>query len=292
MNGKPLLLAVNPSAAAAHRLNAMAAQHKYQMHMQQQQRHRIMAPSLQQQQQRFGGAGQPKYPSHLFNNSGARRMSSGTSSESSSSSFSPSGSRPPPGATAAPNTGEQVSILVRPTKGTNPKPVLLNVPRKVALKVKPGTTLSFSASSDQKYTVIDSKIHPPVKMTNGGKKPAPSTPPSSHAFGNGRRLPPAHGSPLSSRLGMAAANTLDRRRNQMLQQRQQHSTSSLRLQASLPKGVSIRPLGKPSSTSTFGLGGASLQRIRPGGGISSPHAPGKAVVPTRPGPSALSSGEV
>ena len=41
----------------------------------------------------------------------------------------------------------QVSILVRPHKGG--KPVLLNVPRKIALKVKNGTTLSFSASSDQ-----------------------------------------------------------------------------------------------------------------------------------------------
>ncbi len=58
----------------------------------------------------------------------------------------------------------QVSILVRPATGGNA--VLLNVPKAVALKVKVGTTLSFSASSDLKYTVMDSKLHPPV-----GKKP-------------------------------------------------------------------------------------------------------------------------
>ena len=55
---------------------------------------------------------------------------------------------------------EQVSILVRPQKGG--KPVLLNVPRKVAMKVKIGTTLSFSASNDQKYVVLSSKIHAAV----------------------------------------------------------------------------------------------------------------------------------
>ena len=61
---------------------------------------------------------------------------------------------------------DQVSILVRQQNGgPHAKPVLLNVPRKVALKVKTGTTLSFSASNDQKYVVIDNKIHPPVKMS-------------------------------------------------------------------------------------------------------------------------------
>ena len=41
---------------------------------------------------------------------------------------------------------------------------MLNVPQKVATKVKNGTTLSFLASSsDQKYVVISNKIHPPVK---------------------------------------------------------------------------------------------------------------------------------
>ena len=72
-------------------------------------------------------------------------------------------SKPPPTNTAS--TSDQVSILVKQqNSGTNTKPVLLNVPRKVALKVKTGTTLSFSASNDQKYVVIDNKIHPPVKV--------------------------------------------------------------------------------------------------------------------------------
>ena len=73
-------------------------------------------------------------------------------------------SRAPPA--MKPSQSEQVSILVRPSGGGNP--VLLNVPRNVALKVKTGTTLSFSASTDQKYTVIDNKLHPPV----GKHKPA------------------------------------------------------------------------------------------------------------------------
>ena len=65
---------------------------------------------------------------------------------------------------------DQVSILVKPSAGGNA--VLLNVPRNVALKVKVGTTLSFSASTDQKYTVIDNKLHPPV----GKHKPPASAP--------------------------------------------------------------------------------------------------------------------
>jgi hypothetical protein len=32
--------------------------------------------------------------------------------------------------------------------------------------VKNGTTLSFSASNDQKYVVISNKIHPPVGKPN------------------------------------------------------------------------------------------------------------------------------
>jgi len=71
-----------------------------------------------------------------------------------------------PGAEKPSGQTEQVSILVRPSGGGNA--VLLNVPRNVALKVKVGTTLSFSASTDQKYTVIDNKLHPPV----GKHKPA------------------------------------------------------------------------------------------------------------------------
>ena len=68
-------------------------------------------------------------------------------------------------ASANPNS-DQVAILVKQQNGgPHAKPVLLNVPRKVAVKVKTGTTLSFSASNDQKYVVIDNKIHPPVKMS-------------------------------------------------------------------------------------------------------------------------------
>jgi len=78
----------------------------------------------------------------------------------------------------APPQGDQVSILVRPSSGGNA--VLLNVPRSVALKVKVGTTLSFSASNDQKYTVIDNKMHPPVGRSKGpkpqGAKPASPAP--------------------------------------------------------------------------------------------------------------------
>ena len=39
-----------------------------------------------------------------------------------------------------------------------------------ALKVKTGTTLSFSASNDQKYVVIDNKIHPPVKVAGASSQ--------------------------------------------------------------------------------------------------------------------------
>jgi len=87
-----------------------------------------------------------------------------------------------------PPTGDQVAILVRPQKAaSNSKPVLLNVPRKVALKVKVGTTLSFSASNDHKYIVMDSKIHPPVGTgqrapNRGPGRPSPKGP-------NKNRLP-------------------------------------------------------------------------------------------------------
>jgi len=80
-----------------------------------------------------------------------------------------------------PQTSDQVSILVRPAAGGNA--VLLNVPRSVAAKVKQGTTLSFSASNEQKYTVIDNKMHPPVgRQKSASPKPQaankPSPPPS------------------------------------------------------------------------------------------------------------------
>ena len=50
------------------------------------------------------------------------------------------------------------------------------MPRKVALKVKVGTTLSFSASNDQKYIVMDSKIHPPVGIRKGPSQGPTSRP--------------------------------------------------------------------------------------------------------------------
>ena len=88
--------------------------------------------------------------------------------------------------------GDQVSILVRPQKSLpTTKPVLLNVPRKVALKVKVGTTLSFSASNDQKYIVMDSKIHPPVgsrARNNQNTPPRPRLPPSLTVIPSSRPL--------------------------------------------------------------------------------------------------------
>merc|ERR1719447_2594900 len=98
----------------------------------------------------------------------------------------PSGSAPRGG--QQPPTGDQVAILVRPQKAAaNSKPVLLNVPRKVALKVKVGTTLSFSASNDHKYVVMDAKIHPPV----GARAPnrGPGRPPAQSPGLNKARLP-------------------------------------------------------------------------------------------------------
>ena len=89
---------------------------------------------------------------------------------------------------AGPPTGDQVAILVRPQKAaSNSKPVLLNVPRKVALKVKVGTTLSFSASNDHKYIVMDSKIHPPVGTGQRAPNRGPGRP-SGHGM-NKNRLP-------------------------------------------------------------------------------------------------------
>ena len=78
---------------------------------------------------------------------------------------------------------DQVSILVKPSAGGNA--VLLNVPRNVALKVKVGTTLSFSASTDQKYTVIDNKLHPPV----GKHKPPAPAPAPANTNTNTAKLP-------------------------------------------------------------------------------------------------------
>jgi len=93
-------------------------------------------------------------------------------------------SKPP--SSNANTTSDQVSILVKQQSGgNNTKPVLLNVPRKVALKVKTGTTLSFSASNDQKYVVIDNKIHPPVKVAGTSTSQPRSTSLGSQLPGHG-----------------------------------------------------------------------------------------------------------
>ena len=138
-----------------------------------------------------------------------------------------------------PPAGDQVSILVRPSAGGNA--VLLNVPRNVALKVKIGTTLSFSASTDQKYTVIDNKLHPPVgkqrpqqQQTSSNNRPQSTSRPASNTH-----KPPSAASSASSRI------------------------------PSLPSGVSIRPVaagsrqspvtsGRPSASSKPSLPPASL----------------------------------
>ena len=71
---------------------------------------------------------------------------------------------------------------MRPAQGGNA--VLLNVPKHVAIKVKVGTTLSFSASSDLKYTVMDNKMHPPV-----GKRPTQPPQNQNRTPKGGRQMP-------------------------------------------------------------------------------------------------------
>lgn len=71
---------------------------------------------------------------------------------------------------------------MRPAQGGNA--VLLNVPKHVAIKVKVGTTLSFSASSDLKYTVMDNKMHPPV-----GKRPSQPPQNQNRTPKGGRQMP-------------------------------------------------------------------------------------------------------
>jgi len=95
------------------------------------------------------------------------------------------GMKPPtPGSSPVKDAASaQVSILVRPAKGG--AAVLLNVPRAVAGRVKVGTTLSFSASADQKYTVIDNKMHPPV----GQQAKKQNTPNSALNKPNNARIP-------------------------------------------------------------------------------------------------------
>lgn len=111
---------------------------------------------------------------------------------------------------AAGQPSDQVSILVRPSAGGNA--VLLNVPRNVALKVKIGTTLSFSASTDQKYTVIDNKLHPPVGKQ---KQQSPAASNNHKAQSSARPATNTHKPPPPS-----AASRMP----------------------SLPSGVSIRPV--------------------------------------------------
>ena len=104
-----------------------------------------------------------------------------------------------------------MSILVKPAAGGNA--VLLNVPRNVAVKVKVGTTLSFSASNNQKYTVLDNKMHAPV--------------------GRG---------PQQKRQGQQQQQQLQRQQPRPQQQQprpQQPQRSGLPV---LPRGVSIRPI--------------------------------------------------
>lgn len=183
VGNKPIFLAVNPSSSAAKQLlnpsqqqrnqqrGNQAARHSHQ----QQQHHHPLLQQLQQKQQKQAqqaaasashrpraqgnGSGLVGRPPNT--GSGQARRNSSQSAPSRGGASRVGGARKPNQSSTGPST-EQVSILVRPQKGFPAKPVLLNVPRSVAVKVKPGTTLSFSASNDQKYVVIDSKIHPPV----------------------------------------------------------------------------------------------------------------------------------
>ena len=114
-----------------------------------------------------------------------------------------------------PPTGDQVAILVRPQQAaSNSKPVLLNVPRKVALKVKVGTTLSFSASNDHKYVVMDSKIHPPVGTGQRAPNRGPGRP--SGPGPNKNRLPSSlsviRNSPGSGRPQNSLSNLMNNKR--------------------------------------------------------------------------------
>ena len=92
----------------------------------------------------------------------------------------------------------------------NAKPVLLNVPRKVALKVKVGTTLSFSASNDQKYIVMDSKIHPPVGARQKGL-PSQQQQPSRPSPNKRLPLPPSLSVMKTVRPGNNALANLNKR---------------------------------------------------------------------------------
>merc|ERR1719400_984335 len=112
---------------------------------------------------------------------------------------------------------DQVSILVRQASNVNAKPVLLNVPRKVAIKVKKGTTLSFSASNDQKYVVVDNKIHPPVKVAG-----VSTTQPRSNN--------------LASRLPIQNANSMKNALSSKPGNIKGNTSTQMHLPSNLPKG--------------------------------------------------------
>jgi len=147
---------------------------------------------------------------------------------------------------------EQVSILVRPQKGG--KPVLLNVPRRVAMKVKNGTTLSFSASNDRKYVVISNKIHPPVKPDS--QKPPKVAPQPSASVQQLQRsnFPTKNSNPVTKSGGLSGL---------------------------LPSSVSLEPVSKSS---------LSVNRRRPAVSVSINRAPEPPSKTRKSG--VLSSGEM
>jgi len=174
---------------------------------------------------------------------------------------------------------DQVSILVRQASNVNAKPVLLNVPRKVAIKVKKGTTLSFSASNDQKYVVVDNKIHPPLRNegSGGGSRHLPQQPRAQQNsynssqrpihrptnFQGNNRMASSTSSPTSiaasyqrakARMGGQGVQQVSR----PMQARQHHP--GLPLPRNLPGGLSIsRTSNKPSAAAAMGrIGGASV----------------------------------
>jgi hypothetical protein len=179
-----------------------------------------------------------------------------------------------PTTSAKDTTTDQVSILVRPHKGG--KPVLLNVPRKIALKVKNGTTLSFSASSDQKYVVISNKIHPPVGPTSNARKPVAPTASSATSMPN-RPSASVHPLQQQQRPRLTGSSILGK-------------SSSNIFAGILPASVSLQPISKGHTNSS----GLPLNRRRPAVSVSinrasEPVAKARKIVP---GGNVLSSGEM
>lgn len=194
--------------------------------------------------------------------------------------------------TSAPNHSEQVSILVKPQKGG--KPVLLNVPRKIALKVKNGTTLSFSASSDQKYIVISNKIHPPVGATTGTPTPGSQQP---------RRPGQPSPSATSTRPPMTSSSLPQQQRPKpptglSLTPTKTAQTAKSIFAGILPSSVSLEPVPKGQITSATVAAAAAAavaaSKRRPAVSVSINRA-SEPVAKTRklvPGGNVLSSGEV